>query len=308
MTYLIKEADQTERTGLNEQDLIRLAREHRITPHTPVKKTLMAGWFEAQELKFLKDVFAEQAKKEESAGPDTAPEQKTSFEKKYTPVHAGILLRFQAFSFDAVLLLLLFALLAAGGTFTLYCMSTADRTGTHVKKLIEKRDRKEKSKKAEGKEENSPEPRHYVKHVFEPSALDDAEEGFHFGSTWHDSKADILYVCISDSPRNAKWSTIGKVRHVALAVLGIFIPLAFLYIILPLMFKAQTRGMRYFGIFLSDAEDPNREVLENRAFWFGLLTILTFYLTPFFAIFGKQNIAERLTGTKVIRISSLREK
>lgn len=321
MTYLIKQEDGTERTGLNEQELIRLAKEHGITPHTPVKKTLMSGWFEAQELKFLKDIFAEQEAeaRKDTAEPDTSPEQKTSFEKKYIPVHAGLLLRFQAFSFDAFLLIVLFALLSAAGTFTLYCMGTADRTSPRVKKLIEKRDRQEKLKAEKSKTEKektdapdekkkSPKPRHHVKHKYEPSALDDEKAGFHFGSTWTDSKAGALYVCLSAAPRSARWCPIEEVRPVSLIVLGAFMFLGFLCIILPLMFKAQTYGMHYFGIFLSDAEDPDREVLENRAFWFGLLTIFTFFLTPVFIVSGKQNIAERLTKTKVIRISSLREK
>lgn len=337
MTYLIKEQDGTERSGLSEQNLIELAESGAITRHTAVKKALMAGWIEAEELKFLKRVFErmeEEDRKKESDGPDTYPEQKTAFEKKYIPVPANILLRFQAWIFDAAALLLLFSLLSAAGTLALYFTSSADRTSPRVRKMIEKRDRiekvKEEKKKADAAKQKTagetqdktaadkappvteqkplPEPRLQVKHKYGPSALDDAAEGFRFGSTWLDSQENILYVCLSAAQKDAKWCPVGKVRAAACVTLCIFLLLGLLYLLLPLMFKAQTRGMHYFGIFLSDADDPDREVLENRAFWFCIFNVFTFYLTPFFAVFGKQNIAERLTKTRVIRISSLREK
>jgi hypothetical protein len=58
--------------------------------------------------------------------------------------------------------------------------------------------------------------------------------------------------------------------------------------------------MWYFGLFLSDAKDYKTEVLELRAFFYWLISVLTFYLNPLSLLIKKPTIAELITGTRVI--------
>ena len=71
-----------------------------------------------------------------------------------------------------------------------------------------------------------------------------------------------------------------------------------------LMLRSQTWGMWYFGIFLSDAKDPKKEVMELRAFFYLLISVLTFWLNPLLLLCKKPGIAELITGTRLISIVS----
>lgn len=137
-----------------------------------------------------------------------------------------------------------------------------------------------------------------------PTITDDAFEGCYAGTLWIDTKARRTYVCISGLKNNAVWLTLPMVNSAANTAVICYVLLGVLLLGGPLLFRAQTFGMWYFGIFLSDAKDFKKEVLELRAFFYLLISVLTFYLNPLFLLIRKPVLAELITGTRVISIVS----
>lgn len=78
----------------------------------------------------------------------------------------------------------------------------------------------------------------------------------------------------------------------------VVIALAFFYYSLSLSVYAQTLGMYYWGIFL--ARKDLEESYFLRTFFYVLLLMTTFPLLAVFYPVSKRNLAELLTGTRVI--------
>ena len=133
-----------------------------------------------------------------------------------------------------------------------------------------------------------------------PTITDDAFEGCYAGTLWIDTTAKRTFVCISGEKNKAVWMTLPMVNSAAIITLVSFILLGLFLLVGSLMLRAQTLGMWYFGLFLSDAKDYRTEVLELRAFLYWLIAVLTFYLNPLFLLIKKPTLAELITGTRVI--------
>lgn len=133
-----------------------------------------------------------------------------------------------------------------------------------------------------------------------PTITDDAFEGCYAGTLWIDTAAKRTFVCISGEKNNAVWMTLSMVNSSAIITFVSFILLGLFLLVGSLMIRAQTLGMWYFGLFLSDAKDFKTEVLELRAFAYWLISVLTFYLNPLFLLIKKPTLAEMITGTRMI--------
>ena len=133
-----------------------------------------------------------------------------------------------------------------------------------------------------------------------PTITDDAFEGCYAGTLWVDNTAKRTFVCISGEKNKAVWMTLPMVNSAAIITIVVYILLGLFLLVGSLMLRAQTIGMWYFGIFLSDAKDYRTEVLELRAFLYWLISVLTFYLNPLFLLIKKPTLAELITGTRVI--------
>lgn len=333
MNYFVKDINSAEHGPVNEQELIALVQQGLVTPECPVKKALMPNWEEAKHLSFLKEAFAgvaaQNTKKNADAPKQTAPEStKTSFENQLIPVHAGLWLRLQAFAHDAILLLLIFAGLALIATGGLLMRSVSDTEHPSVKKRLEIRDKavkkheqavKNAQKKAEKLTEEKgekveaelPEFQEKIKEAkaehtakYNPTITDDRLEGFSFGALWTNSTNDAKFVCISANKNNAIWVPLSDVRNAAVIVFILFLLIAIPVHVAPLLLTAQTRGMRFYGIFLCDEKNYLVEVYEKRAYAYWLVALFTFWLTPFFVIIRKPTPAERLTGIRVTRTAA----
>ena len=137
-----------------------------------------------------------------------------------------------------------------------------------------------------------------------PTITDDAFEGCYAGTLWSNTSENKTFVCISGEKNNSVWMTLPMVKSAAAITFCAFILLGLLLLIGPLVLRAQTPGMWYFGLFLSNAKDYRTEVLELRAFFYWLISVLTFYLNPLFLLIKKPTLAELITGTRVISIVS----
>ena len=133
-----------------------------------------------------------------------------------------------------------------------------------------------------------------------PTITDDAFEGCYAGTLWFDNSVKRTFVCISGEKNKAVWMTLPMVNSAAIITLVAYILLSMFLFVGSLMLRAQTIGMWYFGLFLSDAKDYRTEVLELRAFLYWLIAVLTFYLNPLFLLIKKPTLAELITGTRVI--------
>ncbi|MBR2427783.1 MAG: hypothetical protein IKB16_13685 [Lentisphaeria bacterium] len=137
-----------------------------------------------------------------------------------------------------------------------------------------------------------------------PTITDDAFEGCYTGSLWYNTKAKQTYICITGRKNKAVWMSLPMVNSAVNFTVFCAIFLGALFLAGSLMLRSQTWGMWYFGIFLSDAKDPKKEVMELRAFFYLLISVLTFWLNPLLLLCKKPGIAELITGTRLISIVS----
>lgn len=335
MNYYANDIQGVRHGPLTEEQLIALADEGLIQADSAVKKEIMRGWFPASDLKFLAPHLSAGPKEGENGGKtgavSSAPEAaiKSSFENMLIPVHAGLLLRIQAACHDLLILLIATLLIMGAGTLAAFVLSDTVKDGPEVQAVLEKRepsDKKDESvkekkkprtkrreKKAEAakteaaKTEDGEKPdRSSVEMKGRPSIVSDEADGYRTGSIWKDTKTGETFVCLSATERNAVWCSQSRIRIIALVVWTVCL-LAWAYLFLvPLALTAQTPGMHYYGIFVSDAKDPTREVLELRAVSEYLLSLFLWIATPVLLILGKPTVAENVTGTRIIRISAKR--
>lgn len=363
MDYYVKQAN-GEQVKVTDAELLGMVDAGVIQEETPVRKALLPNWSKAKDIPLLQDCFNKRC-----SGAETA-EDTTVYQNSFIPVRAGVLLRFQTWMLDFVLILILFLIVAAcvtgilsvvglrvedgvakfGNNYlnvTVRADQTADRKGALVEDRLQKRTlaqkkyqeeldiakaKLKKAKKEYGDKIAQLRKNRATKADFEkvepipeitfpkpppvkakisrwnemrkPTITDDAFEGCYFGSVWYNAAKKQTYVCLSGKKNNAVWMTLPMFNSIANLSVMAFIFLVFLLWFCPLMLRSQTLGMWYFGIFLSRAEDPKQEVLEFRAFFYLLISALTFYLNPLLYIFHKPGIAELLTGTRLICIAS----
>ena len=364
MDYFVRQ-NNGESPKVSETELIAMAENGLISEDTQVRKALMPSWTTAKNIPALAEVFARGVNSAEDV-PGGKNKEVTSFENALIPVPGGLLLRFQAWFLDLVLLLVLFFILCGVSTnilsvvgshinegalrigsdyvnVTLRSDRTADRRGALIQERMRIRKqaddkyfdelmaaknqlrkakaernamiaklRKEKATRAEFDQVPElpkikfPQPPPVKKKISRfkanrtPTITDDAYEGCYAGTLWIDTTAKRTFVCISGKKNKAVWMTLPMVNSVAVMTFVVFILLGLFLYVGALLLRAQTLGMWYFGLFLSDAKDYKTEVLELRAFFYWLISVLTFYLNPLFLLIKKPTIAELITGTRVI--------
>ena len=323
MNYYADDIQGVRHGPLTEEQLITLADKGLIRADSSVKKEIMRGWFPASDLKFLAPHLSAGPKAGESGGKteavSSAPEAsiKSSFENMLTPVHAGLLLRIQAACHDLLILLVAILLILGAGTLAAFVLSETVKDGPEVQAVLDKRqnagkedgsvkaEKKPHAKTAKAEEEAKPD-RHSVEMAGRPSIVSDKAEGYRPGSIWRDTKTGEIFVCLSASERKAVWCRQSRLRLIAIAVWTVSLLAGAWLFLISIALTAQTPGMRYYGIFVSDAKDPAREVLELRAVSEYLLSLFVWIATPLLLILGKPTIAENVTGTRIIRISAKR--
>ncbi len=296
MTFSVKDIHGKEYTGQSEDDLIQLAKQGLLTKDCAAKKTLIAGWFRADELKFLKPYLPE-----ETATPEknTAKQVVSSFERKYTPVHAGVFLRGSALLLD-LLILAVFTVLCGGVlSAVLHFQDDTVQESPGVTQALKRREKKEKAKIMV-----KTDVRNFMERSTDPAITDDELEGFHPGSVWMNTETETAYYCLSAGKGKARWISRKKMDAILLYAHCTYVFGVLLILLLPLTFRAQTYGMKFFGIFLSDAEDVDKEVLQVRSFCYLFLSIVTSPAAPFLLLSGKPTVAERIMKTRVIGIAS----
>lgn len=372
MDYYVRQ-NNGEYSKVSESELLGMAEKGLILEGTQVRKALMPTWSKAKDIPVLQAYFKNGGKK---GDPDTVvedpekPDEVTAFENSFIPVRAGLLLRFQSWMMDVILLCVLLLVVAAVATGILSVVGAninegavrigsqylnvsvrtdraADRGGSLVRERMRVRNQAEKqyqeelsAAKAKLKKAKADynakiaklRKEHATKAEFEqvppipkivfpkpppvkakiskwsekraPTITDDAFEGCYTGSIWEDTKKRQTYICITGRKNNAVWMTLPMVNSAVNFTILCFIFLAFLFLFCSIMLRSQTWGMWYFGMFLSDAKDPRREVLELRAFFYLLIAIFTGWLNPLLVLCRKPGIAELITGTRLISIVS----
>lgn len=310
MNYLTNDIRGVKHGPISEQELIALADQGLLQADSPVKKEIMPGWFPAADLPFLVPHLAakDPGKKDEAkTSVSSAPEAstKSSFENNLVPVHAGINLRFQAACHDLVSLIVILLISLAAATALAFCLSETEKDSSSVQTTLEKR---KKSAKKQKTSEKTGKKKDTVEAQGRPSIVSDRLEGFHPGSIWHDtSENGYDYVCLSAAKNRAVWCPLKNTSIAVCAAWLLFLTLASLRFLIPAALKAQTPGMYYYGIFISDAQDPRREVLEIRAVCVILLGLIFWIASPFLLLLGKPTVAESLTETRIIRISAKKD-
>ena len=154
-----------------------------------------------------------------------------------------------------------------------------------------------------------PEPRETNKSASLPTVVDDSRAGYSVGSVWSvetpDSSSSVSYVCIRAGENRALWCEKSFLSLLATVVFSLLAVFVIIYPAVQLGLYARTRGMNFYGIFLSDIEKPTRvEVLSFRAFIFYIVSLVTLPLIPFFMTAGARTPGELVTRTRVIRISA----
>ena len=196
---------------------------------------------------------------------------------------------------------MIFLISLAAATALAFCLSETEKDSPSVQTTLEKRKQPAKKQKTAEKAEKK---KDAVESLGRPSIVSDRLEGFHPGSIWHDtSENGCDYVCLSAAKNRAVWCPLKNVRIAACAAWL----LASLRFLIPAALKAQTPGMYYYGIFISDAQDPRREVLEIRAVCVILLGLIFWIASPILLLLGKPTVAESLTKTRIIRISAKKD-
>lgn len=324
MNYYANDIQGVRHGPLTQEQLIALADEGLIRADSAVKKEIMRGWFPASDLKFLAPHLSAGVKERE-IGKNTedvvsAPEAaiRSSFENLLTPVHAGLLLRIQAACHDLLIFLAAILLILAAGTLAAFVFSETVKNGPEVQSVLEKRYPADKKNKA-GKRKKKSRKKHNAKTQGEakpekssveiagcPSIVSDEAEGYRSGSIWKDTDTGEIFICLSASEQNAVWCRQSRLRIIAIAVWAVCLLSGACLFLIPLALTSQTPGMHYYGIFVSDAKDPTREVLELRAVSEYLLSLFVWIATPVLLLLGKPTIAENVTGTRIIRISAKR--
>lgn len=309
MDYMVQAPDGTVSGPFSEQELIRHVAMGTVTADYSVRPTVFPKWEKAERIVFLKPML-------HPGEPADGPEQavRTSFENRLEPCPAPLLLRMMAGVWDLAVILLIFLLVAGTGTLIVRAGASADRTHESISAVCKARDKKaEKEKKKREKHPDrtplkkgsAPAPVDAVEKEYPPTVVADEEAGFHPASLWTDTKTGERYVCISAESRKAAWYPVRKLRLLALVAAACFFTASLLSLLIPAGFTAQTRGMRFFGIFISDADDPReKDVLEIRASLCCLLSLLTGILALPFLLLGKPTPAERLTRTRIIRVAA----
>lgn len=312
---------------LTEEQLIALADEGLIRADSAVKKEIMRGWFPASDLKFLAPHLSAGETGTPNAKEDipgtSAPDAsvKSTFENKLLPVHAGLLLRISAALHDLILLAVVLLLIFTAGILTAFCLSETVKDGPEVQAVLKSRQPADKKgengkakKKARAKSKETPpedvkaeevkEERRSVETSGRPSVVSDEEAGYLRGSIWKDTTTNERFVCLSASKNKAVWCPLSRLKIIAAAAwLLILLAGSYLFLI-RIALTAQTPGMHYYGIFVSDAKDPMREVLELRAVSEYLLSLIFWIAAPVLLILGKPTIAENITGTRIIRTAA----
>lgn len=143
-----------------------------------------------------------------------------------------------------------------------------------------------------------------VERTGKPCTVSDTRAGFVTGDIWTDSVTGTKYICVYDKEEAARWCSLSTLTIVAYILLGIFIMYIIIYPAVSLGLYACTKGMRFYGLFVSDKESTHNEVLSFRAFGFYLLSLATLLLIPFFLLAGQRSPAELATGTRMIRTAA----
>lgn len=316
MDFIVRLEDGSQQGPLDQETLRKWVDIDKVKRETPVRNALLQNWKEAGDFDFLaaaleaQDLRAQAQAKEKKGffskilgGDDEKPKDKrpkevsSAFKYEYIPKPAGVGLRLGAAAFDWALIAIFALILLSGGICQSYLHARSVTTPAQAQPAA--------SKAPASPDAAAPKPVDSASEARPPSAADSSEKGYHPGSIWTDTAADVVYACVSSSSDGALWCEREYLNSLFIRLFAVFCFGTMLYLGFSLGFFSQTIGMWFWGIFLAKSAD-GAAVFPLRAFAFAILSLPLGFLMPAvsFVMPDKRSVHDMLAGVKLIGIAA----
>ena len=291
-TYDVKDVNGVEHLRLEESAVAALVESDQLTATCPMKKSPMPSWSTAAKFDFLTNLLDEQRKRiamnaaqaRSDSGmfsqKELTDQQKVALaeEEKFRPSPASPVARLKAFVLDFIFAILKAVPVGIAAVAAVYLLAVSSASSLPTPDVPGPKQAK-------------------VKQQITFANLD-TERGFHAGSVFENPADGGKFICLSAEKDKAVWCRYELPGRVFCTAILVFFAWEFMMLGWGLCKRAQTRGLKKFGLALYNAKDVRVELNGFQIFASVLITLCTYLIAWVFVLVLKRSPSEILTYSR----------